>query len=92
MDKPLADDMTRTGIAVMTAWASDGPAFATDTIRSALQDCGPDGTVDRAAHIIGGLVNLCGLLLVMRQAEQGFTPAETLREIAAKPWNAGPGV
>lgn len=89
MTESLNDDMTRAAIAVMTAWVSAGPRFATETIRSAVRDREAQGAVDGMSDLLAGFVNLCGLLLVMRDSEQDVSPVGTLREIAAKPWNAG---
>jgi hypothetical protein len=90
MTDSLNNDMTRAAIAVMTAWASAGPALATETIRNTVQDREAQGAMDVTAELLAGLVNLCGLLLVLRDAEHDVSPVGTLREIAAKPWNAGP--
>lgn len=89
MTDSLNNDMTRAAIGVMTAWASAGPALATETIHSTVQDREAQGAVDGTAELLAGLVNLCGLLLVLRDTEHDVSPVGTLREIAAKPWNAG---
>ena len=85
MTTEMQHENTRRGIGVMTAWTADvdGPRLAAEQLQALVRDDGLEGLVATAA----GLINLCGLLLLLREREQGATPEATLQSIAAGPIN-----
>ncbi len=80
MPTPDKEAHVRDAIAVMTAWLAepDGGPLVLDTIERTVEASSDDaaGLLD----LIGGLVSLCGFLLVRRENETGVRPAATLQE------------
>jgi len=70
---------TRHAIAVMTAWAEDGPPAAGEVIASYVSE-----SADGEMYLMLGFENLCGILLVKLAEERGQSMSEVLQEIAVK--------
>ncbi|PKW25400.1 hypothetical protein [Phycicoccus duodecadis] len=83
MTDPRLDNV-RDAIRVMTAWADapDGSRFMSEQVMSILQES--DDESFALLNLSLGLSNLCGYLLVMREADTGATLEETLQEIARR--------
>jgi len=68
-------------IGVMTVWSTSSNTEPTrDYYNQLLNEFGPE----KVAEIVGGLVSLCGILLVRSANEKGMTEQEVLQGIAAK--------
>jgi hypothetical protein len=86
----MADDRqyenTRNAIGVMTGWATGtDTGLALEQVKAVVEDDGVEGL----AKLTAGLINLCGLLLLLREKEKRQTPEDTLRYIASGPLNTG---
>lgn len=80
----MADENTRQALSVMTAWAGGaGPQSAVEQIKAIVDEEGVEGL----AGLTSGLVNLCGMLLMQREAEVHESPTETLESVWGGSWN-----
>jgi hypothetical protein len=74
----LKNENTRKAIGVMTAWSTgDGTGMAVEEISALVEEQG----VEALAALTAGLVNLSGVLLLLRERELAQSPAATLRDI-----------
>lgn len=80
------DAFIRDAMAVMTAWASEPDAgpFMVDTVRGIAEDRAPDDPFEGLLNITGGLITLCGILLVKRAQETGIPVGATLQEFGRR--------
>ncbi|MFL6081114.1 MAG: hypothetical protein ACJ714_14390 [Ornithinibacter sp.] len=83
--KPRQADLTREAVAIMTAWvdSSDDPSFGIETLTDILQERGEGDVFRGAIEVIGGFVNLTGLLMVQRYRDTGQDERATLQRVAA---------
>jgi hypothetical protein len=72
----------REAIGVMTAWATDpeDTRFTAEYFNRLLTQFGPT----KAADVMGGLISLCGILLVQEARRDGVTEREVLAEMARR--------
>ena len=78
-------ERVRDAIALMTAWSDrpDGPPdLLKDCLSRAIDERRPEVRLVAAVELIMSMTYVCGSLLVMREAESGATPQETLRALA----------
>jgi hypothetical protein len=83
---PHQAQLTRHAVAIMTAWMDDegDSRFGIETVADILADR-DDGDLFRAAvEVIGGFVNLTGLLMLHLYSETGQDENETLQLLAAE--------
>ncbi len=81
---PRQADLTREAIAIMTAWmdSGDDPAFGIQTLTGILEERGEGDVFIGAIEVIGGFVNLTGLLMVQRYQDTGQDERATLQQVA----------
>jgi hypothetical protein len=81
---PHQADLTRHAVAIMTAWGDNGDdaSFGIDTLTDIIQERGKGDLWTGAVDVIGGLVNLTGLLLVQRFKDTGQDERATLQLVA----------
>jgi hypothetical protein len=82
--KPRQADLTREAIAIMTAWVDSGddPSFGIQTLTDILEERGEGDVFIGAIEVIGGFVNLTGLLMVQRYRDTGQDERATLQQVA----------
>ncbi len=83
--KPRQAELTREAVAIMTAWVNSGddPSFGIQTLTDILQERGEGDAFTGAIEVIGGFVNLTGLLMVQRYQDTGQDERATLQQVAA---------
>ena len=83
--KPRQADLTREAVAIMTAWVESGedPSFGIRTLTEILEERGEGDVFTGAIEVIGGFVNLTGLLMVQRYWDTGQDERATLQRVAA---------
>jgi len=69
----------------MTAWVDSGEDgdFGIETLTDILQERGNGDVFAGAIEVIGGFVNLAGLLMVQRYRDTGQDELATLQSVAA---------
>jgi hypothetical protein len=84
--KPRQADLTREAITIMTAWADSGddPSFGIQTLTDILEERGEGDVFIGAIEVIGGFVNLTGLLMVQRYRDTGQDERATLQQVAVE--------
>lgn len=82
---PHQADLTHQAVAIMTAWMdSEGdPAFGIQTVTDILQERDDGDLFTAAIEVIGGFVNLTGLLMLQRHSDTGQDERATLQMVAA---------
>jgi hypothetical protein len=83
--KPHQADLTRQALAIMTAWLDGGgdSSFGIETLTDILQERDDGDVFTRAVEVIGGFVNLTGLLMIQRYRDTGEDELVTLQLVAA---------
>jgi len=83
--KPRQAELTRQAVAIMTAWVdSEGDSsFGIETLTDILQERDDGDVFTGAVEVIGGFVNLTGLLMIQRYRDTGQDELATLRLVAA---------
>lgn len=83
--KPHQADLTRQAVAIMTAWVDDGgdSSFGIETLTNILQERDDGDVFKGAVEVIGGFVNLTGLLMIQRYRDTGQDELATLQQVAA---------
>jgi hypothetical protein len=86
MISPDEATAARDAIAVMTAWVSEeaGTEFVNETLARVADDRYPGDSGLGFAHMAVGLVTLCGVLLLWRQADTGQPPEVSLQELGRR--------
>jgi len=82
---PHQADLTRQAVAIMTAWmdCEDDSSLGTETLTDILQERADGDVFKGAIEVIGGFVNLTGLLIVQRYRETGEDELATLQMLGA---------
>jgi hypothetical protein len=75
-------DNMREAIGVMTAWATEpgGTKFTAEYFNGLLAEFG----ATKAADVMGGMISLCGVLLVQAARQNDVTEREILQQIARR--------
>ena len=83
--KPRQADLTRQAVAIMTAWVDsrEDPSFGIETLTDILEERGDGDVFTGAIEVIGGFVNLTGLLMIQRYKDTGEDERATLQRVAA---------
>jgi hypothetical protein len=83
--KPRQAELTHQAVAIMTAWLdSEGDSsFGIETLIDILQERDDGDVFTGAVEVIGGFVNLTGLLMIQRYRDTGQDELATLRLVAA---------
>ena len=83
--KPRQAELTRQAVAIMTAWVDSGedPSFGIETLTDILEERGDGDVFTGAIEVIGGFVNLTGLLMIQRYKDTGEDERATLQRVAA---------
>jgi hypothetical protein len=78
-------DLTRQAVAIMTAWVDSGEdsALGIKTLTDILQERDDGDVFKGAIEVIGGFVNLTGLLMIQRYRDTGQDELATLRLVGA---------
>ena len=82
---PRQADLTRQAVAIMTAWmdSGDDSSLGTETLTDILQERDDGDVFKGAIEVIGGFVNLTGLLMIQRYRDTGQDELATLQLVAA---------
>lgn len=82
---PHQADLTRQAVAIMTAWMDNqgDSTFGIQTVADILEDRQDGDLFTAAIEVIGGFVNLTGLLMLQRYSDTGQDERTTLQLVAA---------
>ena len=83
--EPRQADLTREAVAIMTAWVESGDdaTFGIRTLTDIVEERGNGDVFAGAIEVLGGFVNLAGLLMVQRYKDTGQDERATLQLVAA---------
>ena len=89
--KPRQADLTRQAVAIMTAWVDSGEdsTLGIKTLTDILQERDDGDVFKGAIEVIGGFVNLTGLLMIQRYRDTGQDELATLQLVGADISSAG---